>query len=140
MGLDPSETGPHGPWILRAHNGRGLHLEHIPLAPLRWEQISISVEGLEHSEDVADRLLSEAAEFVRRIAEKGPAPRAIGLIARLTGSSRCHEDICKRIDAGDWNDLGRVVDGTAVFFSKVVATMTPQLDLAEIAKGTIRPL
>ena len=135
IGLDPSETGPHGPWILRVRDGRELHLEQIPLAPLRWEQISISVEGLEHSEDVADRLLSEAAEFVRRIGEQGPAPRVLGLIARLTGSSRCHEDICRRIDAGDWSDLGRVVDGTAVFYSKIVATMTPHLDLTEIAKG-----
>ena len=135
VGLDPSETGPRGPWILRVHDGRGLHLEHIPLAPLRWEQVTISVEGLEHAEDVEDRLSSEAAELVRRIGREGPAPRAVGLIARLTGSSPCHEDIGKRLNAGKWDDLGRVVDGTAVFFSKIVATMTPQLDLAEIAKG-----
>ena len=135
VGLDPSETGPHGPWILRVHDGGGLHLEHIPLAPMRWEQISVSVDGLEHAEDVADRLLSEAADFVRRIGQEGLAPRAVGLIVRLTGASPCHEDIGKRIDAGEWNELGRVVDGTAVFFSKIVATMTPRLDLAEIAKG-----
>ena len=135
VGLDPSETGPHGPWILRVHDGRALHVEHTPLAPLRWEQVSVSVEGLEHAEDVADRLLSHAADFVRRIGQEGPVPRAMGLVARLTGRSPCHEDIRKRIDSGEWNDLGRVVDGTAVFFSKIVATMTPRLDLAEIAKG-----
>ncbi len=135
VGLDSSETGPHGPWILRVHDGRKLDLQHIPLAPLRWEQVSISVEGLEHADDVADRLLSEATELVRRIGREGPAPRAIGMIARLTGSSPCHEDISRRIDAGEWKDLGRVIDGTAVFLSKIVAAMTPQLDLAEIAKG-----
>ena len=135
VGLDPSEYGPHGPWILRVHDGGGLHLEHIPLAPLRWEQVSISVEGLEQVEDVADRLLSEAADFVRRIGQENPAPRAVGLIARLTGSSLCHEDIGRCIDSGEWNDLGRVVNGTAVFYRKIVATMTPRLDLAEIAKG-----
>ena len=135
VGLDPSETGPHGPWILRVRDEGRLHLEHIPLAPLRWEQVCISVDGLEHAEDVADRLLSDAADFVRRIGQEGPAPRAMGLIARLTGTSPCHEDIEKRIAAGEWNDLGRVVDGTAVFFSKITAAMTPRLDLAEIAKG-----
>ena len=135
VGLDPSETGPHGPWILRVHDGRELDLQHIPLAPLRWEQISISVAGLEYAEDVADRLLSEGTELVRRIAREGPAPRVVGLIAQLTGSSPCHEDISRRIDAGEWDDLGRVIDGTAVFFRKIVAAMTPQVDLAEIAKG-----
>ena len=135
VGLDPSETGPHGPWILRVHDEGGLHLEHIPLAPLRWEQVFISVDGLEHAEDVADRLLSDAADFVRRIGREGPSPRAVGLIARLTGTSPCHEDIRKRIAAGEWNDLGRIVDGTAVFFSKITAAMTPRLELTEIAKG-----
>ena len=135
IGLDPSETGPHGPWILRVREGGGLHLEHVPLAPLRWEQVSISVEGLEHVEDVADRLMSEAANHVRRIGQEGPMPRAVGLIARLTGPSPCHEDIGKRIAAGEWKDLGRVVDGTAVFFSKITAAMTPRLDLVEIARG-----
>ena len=135
VGLDPSETGPHGPWLLRVRDGAGLQLEQIPLAPLRWEQVSISIEGLDHIEDVEDQLLDEARKFVRQIAQEGPAPRALGLRARLTGASPCHEDIGKRIAAGEWKDLGRVVDGTAVFFKKVVAAMTPRLDLAQIAKG-----
>ena len=135
VGLDPSETGPHGPWMLRVHDGRELHLEHIPLAPLRWEQVSISVEGLEYAEDVADRLLSEAAELVRQVSREGPAPQVLGLIARLTGSRPCLEDISRRIDAGEWDELGRVIDGTAVFFSKIVSAMRPRLELAEIAKG-----
>ena len=135
VGLDPSETGPHGPWLLRVQDEGGLHLEQITLAPMRWEQISISVEGLEHVEDVADRLLGEAGDFARRIGQEGRAPRALGLRARLTGTSVCHEEIGKRIADGEWKDLGRVVDGMAVFFTKIVTAMTPKLDLAEIAKG-----
>ena len=135
MGLDPSETGPHGPWLLRVRGRGGLHLKHIPLAPLRWEQIPVSVEGLEHAEDVADRLFDEAADFVRRIGQAGPAPRALGLRARLTGTSPCHEEIEKWIAAGEWKDLRRVVDGTAIFFTKIIAAMKPKRDLAKIAEG-----
>ena len=135
VGLDPSETGPHGPWLLRVQDGGALHLEQIPLAPIRWEQVSISVEGLEHVEDVADRLLGEAENIARRISQEGHAPRALGLRARLTGTSACHEEIERRVAAREWKDLGRVVDGMAVFFNKVVAAMTPRLDLAELAKG-----
>ena len=135
VGLDPSETGAHGPWLLRVHDGGGLHLEHIPLAPLRWEQVSVSVEGLKHVEDVADRLLGDAADFVRQIGQAGPAPRALGLRARLTGTSLCHEDIEKWIAAGEWKDLRRVADGTAIFFTKIIAAMKPKRDLAKIAEG-----
>ena len=135
VGLDRSETGPHGPWLLRLRDRGGLHLEHIPLAPLRWEQVSISIEGLEHVEDVADRLLDAVGSFVRRIGQEGRVPRALGLQARLTGTSPCHEDIRERIAAGAWRDLGRVIDGTAVFYTKIIAAITPRRDLAEIAKG-----
>ena len=135
VGLDRSETGPHGPWLLRLRDGGGLHLEQVPLAPMRWEEVPISIEGLEHVEDVADRLLDALGSSVRQIGQEGPAPRALGLCARLTGTSPCHEDIRKRIAAGEWKDLGRVVEGTAVFFTKIIASMTPRVDLAEIAKG-----
>ena len=70
-GLDPSETGPHGPWLLRISNGGDLHLEHVPLAPLRWEYATVSIDGLEHVEDVPDRLLGEAKRFVRQLAVRG---------------------------------------------------------------------
>lgn len=135
VGLDRSETGPHGPWLIELGEGSGLHLEHVPLAPLRWEQVPISIDGLEHVEDVADRLLEAVGGFVRRIGQEGPAPRALGLCARLTGTSPCYEDIRRFIAAGEWKRIVRVVDDTAVFFTKIIAAMTPQLDLAEIAKG-----
>ncbi len=138
VGLDPSETGPHGPWLLRVRDGGGLHLEHIPLAPLRWEPVCVSVEGLEDADGVADQLLGEAKDFFnRQIApQAGPAaPSALGLRARLTGTSPCHEDIQKRIAAGEWKGPVRVVDRTAIFFTKIIAAMDPKLDLAKIAEG-----
>ncbi len=135
VGLDPSETGPHGPWTLRVRDDGGIQLDHVPLAPLRWENISIPVGGLEHPDDVGDRLLGEAEEIVRRIGRSGSPPRALGLRARLTGASPCHDGIRKEVASGTWKGLGRVVDGTAVFYNKIVAAMTPQLDLSEIARG-----
>ena len=135
VGLDPSETGPHGPWLLRVSDGGGLLLKHIPLAPLRWEKIPVSVEGLEDADDMADRLLDKAADIVRQIGQSGPSPRVLGLRARLTGTSPRHEDIEKRIASGEWKDLRRDVHGTAIFFNKIIAVMEPKLDLAKIAEG-----
>jgi hypothetical protein len=110
-------------------------MEQVPLAPLRWEHVSVSIDGIEHIEDVPDRLLGEAEKFVHQLGESGAAPRALGLRVRLTGTSSQYGEIRQRIAAGEWNGLGRVVDGTAVFFNKIIDAMELPLDLAEIAKG-----
>ena len=135
VGLDPSETGPHGPWLLRVSSDGDLDVRQVPLAPLRWEQVPVSVEGLEHVENVPDRLLNEAERLVRQLGEQGPLPRALGLRVRLTGTSGCHAEILRWIAGGEWSSMARVVDGTAVFFNKVVDSMELPLDLAEIALG-----
>jgi DNA repair exonuclease SbcCD nuclease subunit len=135
IGLDPSESGPHGPWLVRISNSGNLDLNQVPLAPLRWEHVSVSIDGLEHVEDVPDRLLSEAESLVRQLSQAGVAPRALGLRVQLTGSSPRYEEIRQRISAGEWNMLGRVVDDTAVFFNRIIDSMELRLDLADIAAG-----
>ncbi len=131
--LDPSETGPHGPWL--ATLGRGVRLAHVPLAPLRWERIDVPVEGIGDADGVEERLLGEAAELARRIGRDGRPPLALGLTARLTGPSSCHEEIRSRVAAGEWDSLGRVVDETVVFYRKIVPAVSPRLELAGIARG-----
>lgn len=135
IGLDPSETGPHGPWLLRVPSTGVLQLEQVPLAPLRWEHITVSINDLENVEDVPDRLLNKAKKFVRKLGESGVAPRALGLRVRLTGACSRYEEIRQRLTAGEWNGVGRVVDGTAVFFNKIIDAMELQPDLEKIAKG-----
>ncbi len=115
-----------------SRNG-GIDIRQIPFAPLRWEPVAIRVDGLEQVEDVGDRLLSEAERLVRRLASVAPLPRALGLHVRLAGTSGCYEDIRQWIAGGEWSTMGRVVDGTMVFFSKVVDAMELRLDLARIA-------
>ncbi len=134
-GLDPSETGPHGPWRLVVSGDGNLDLMHIPLAPLRWEHVAVSVEGVERVEDMADRLLSEARRLVHRLEQDAPPPRALGLHARLTGTTACYEEIRRWIARGEWRALGELVGGTAVFFNRIIDATELRLDLPEIASG-----
>ncbi len=135
VGLDPSETGPHGPWLLRVSNAGDIDISMIPLAPLRWEQVAVRVDGIEHVDDVGDRLMGEAERLVRRLGAAAPLPLAVGLRAQLTGPTTCYEDIRQWIARGEWKSMGRVVDGTAVFFNKVIDWMGLRLDLAQTASG-----
>ena len=135
VGLDPSETGPHGPWLVTVSKESSIGLEQIPLAPLRWENVAVSMSGIDYVEDVPDRLLAKAHEHLRALAELGPVPRALGLRVTLTGASYAYEDIRKRITAGDWNSMVRVIDGTVIFFNRIVDAMELRLDLENIASG-----
>lgn len=135
VGLDASETGLHGPWLIKVSGHGDLLMEQVPLAPLRWEQISVSVDGLEYVEDVPDRLLAEAEKFVHQLSEAGSAPRALGLRVRLEGASHQYEEIRQQVAAGDWNTLSRIIDDTGVFFNKIIDSMELHLELTEIATG-----
>lgn len=135
VGLDSSETGPHGPWLITVSHDGGIALEQVPLAPLRWEHIAVSVQGIEDAEDVPDRLLREARKRLQALAEAGPVPRALGLRVRLTGSSDAYDDICRWIGKNKEEPLSRVVDGKFVFYNRIVDGMELQLELETLAAG-----
>ena len=135
VGLDPSETGPHGPWLLEVSGEGGIELEQIPLAPVRWEPVRVSMDGIEHVEDVPDRLLAGAQAHVHALARDGLAARALGLRVQLTGASTAYDDIRKWIEAGEWTSLVRRVDDTVIFFNRIVDAMQLHLDVQTIASG-----
>jgi len=135
VGLDPSEMGPHGPWLLNTSKEVGINLEHVPLAPLRWEQLSVPMDGIDHVEDVEDRLLAEAQRLAQALAQHSPSPRVLGLRVRLTGSSSAYDDIRKWIDAVGWNSMVRKTEDTIIFFNRIYDAMDLHRDLEEIAPG-----
>ncbi len=79
VGLDPTETGPHGPWLITVDGPGHVRAEQQPIAPLRWEQLTLIINDTDDVEDVPDRLLGEAEARVRQLADIGEAPRALAL-------------------------------------------------------------
>lgn len=57
LGLDPSETGIHGPWLVHARGPGQVDVEQLPLAPLHWDRFEVDVSVL-HSLDDLDMRLS----------------------------------------------------------------------------------
>ena len=139
VGLDPSETGPRGPWLVEVSADGEVTVEQAPMGPLRWELIDVPVEGMEHVEDLPDRLLDEARKRAQMLEQAGPMPAALGLRARLIGSSPAYEGIRRWIEDRKWEPLLRSVNGTVVFFNKVSDAMGLALDLRRIASGDDPP-
>jgi predicted phosphodiesterase len=139
VGLDPSETGQHGPWLLRVAGGARIEAEHLPIAPLRWEHLDIVVGADEEPEDLADRLSDESEKLARTLHDQGCAPRALGVRIRLTGSSRHYDGIRSRIEDGSWQEIRRHVGNTTVFVNRVLDGLQLAVDLEEIALGDDPP-
>ena len=133
--LDPSETGPRGPWLLEISSDGVIKPEQVPLSPVRWEPLEVSVEEISHFEDVPDRLLDEAQRYARALEASGWMPSALGLRVRLTGATDAYDDIRQWLEGGEWRSLVRMVDGTAIFFNRITDGMDLHRDLGELALG-----
>jgi exonuclease SbcD len=135
MGLDPTETGARGPWLLRIEDGGRVAVEHLPMAPLRWERLDLEVGKDERAEDLGDRLLDEIERLSRGVQQSGAAPTVIGVRVRLRGASRHYEEIRRWLRQGEASAIRRVVDRTLVFVDKLSDELTLAVDLVELAKG-----
>jgi hypothetical protein len=135
IGLDPSETGPHGPWLIKIDAQNAVHVEQVPNALLRWENITVEIDDILDVEDVGDRLLRAAEESARQLHETAVNPRVLGLRVRLAGASAHYQAIRRAISDGKWNMMARPVGDTMVFVNKVLDGLELPLDLMEISAG-----
>lgn len=139
VGLDPSETGPHGPWLIRVNSKGEVSTQQLAIAPLRWERFEVRVDVDEEPEDVADRLLAEIARLGREIQAQGSPPKVLGLRPCLVGPTRHYEALRRHLDEGLWNGLRRAAGDTLVFIDKVLDELELAYDLEELARGDDPP-
>lgn len=125
-GLDPSETGPRGAWLVR-YGSQGVTLEHRPIAPIAWAGVEARAE--EVSADGLDGVLHQKAS---RASEAFVSARAVGVRVTLVGESEQWRALAKA--AGDiepgqpWDHLGR-----RVFLDRVDSRVTAPLPLERLS-------
>lgn len=139
VGLDPSETGPHGPWLVRVSTEGRVVPQQLAIAPLRWERFDLHVAEDEGPDDVADRLLEEAVRLAREIQAGGEAPRALGLRPTLVGRTRHYGALHRKLESAAWKGLARWAEETLVFIDKVVDGLELSHDLGDLARGSDPP-
>lgn len=139
VGLDPTETGPHGPWLstidASAPSGSALALEHLALSPLRWESIEIPLEGDPSGEDVGGRIARSLGELHARLDDGAGRPLAVGCRIRLTGRVEDPRALRQYFANARVDALWRSLDGTLYFVERVENTTAPALDLHELARA-----
>ncbi len=84
--LDPGEPGPHGPWELTLEAGEPA-LRHVPLAPVRYERIEVTVADAADADAVWDAVHAAARQALEGPLAAAPArPEAVLLRVRLRGT------------------------------------------------------
>ena len=135
-GMDPGESGVHGPWLLEVAGDGRITMAQVPLAPLRWTELDVPVDALTTAEDV-HRLITEQIEACH--AEIGAAaqrPHAVGCRLRLTGRSDLRAAIERSLDADDPRAGVHDRDGMLYFVHDWRLDILPAIDLDAAAAGT----
>ena len=155
-GLDRSETGLRGPWLITLAGGRITGIEQLPLAPLHWASLELSLDGLgaedenpdRRREEVQDQLLQAVREFDAQLMERSnraleavPAlngqdggPAAVGLRVRFTGRTRLGSAAADAIPEADRACIYTGAGNAHYFVESIQADTRPEIDLGQLAK------
>ena len=133
-GMDRGESGPRGPWMITIADGRIAEVEHLPLAPLRWETLEVDLEGIDEPFQAEERLLAAVTDLDARLSSLPSAPNAVGLSVVLAGRTRFGAAALERISREDRDEPLAGVARTRYFIESTRPDTRPEIDLEDLAK------
>ena len=133
-GLDRSESGSRGPWMITVADGRIADVKHLALAPLRWEPLDVDLEGIDEPFQTRERLLSAVTDLDGRLASLASAPNAVGLSVALTGRTSCGGAALDQLSPEDRDEVYSGAAGTRYFIESVHLDTRPEIALEDLAR------
>ena len=133
-GLDRSESGLRGPWKITVDDGRIVEIEHLPLAPLRWEALDVDLGGIGEPFQARERLLAAVTDLDGRMASLPIAPNAVGLSVSLRGRTGFGNAALDQLSPEDRNETHTGAAGTRYFIESVHLDTRPEIDLEDLAR------
>ena len=138
-GLNPTETGAHGPCLLEIEPNGPVRIERIPLAPLRWERIELDVGELREAGELGGQITARIEALHQELRGAELRPRAVGLRIRLIGRTALRRDLEQWLRREQPRNLVIVRDDVAYFVQRVCPELRPAVDLVELARGGADP-
>ena len=133
-GMDRGESGPRGPWMITVADGRIDEVEHLPLAPLRWETLEVDLEGIDEPFQAEERLLAAVTDLDGRMSSLPSAPNAVGLSVVLAGRTGFGGAALDRMSREDRDEPLAGAAGTRYFIESTRLDTRPEIDLDELAR------
>ena len=132
--LSRRESGAHGPWLMTVERGMLSEMEHLPLAPLRWESLDLDIEGITEPDDAKGVLTARLRKVDASFDNSVHGPEAVGLDLRFTGRTHLGDAALNRFTD---EDRGHVPAGTSdrhYFIHRMSVHTRPKIELAELAE------
>ena len=136
MGLHPNEDGARGPWIMETGVSAPI-VRQIPIAPLRWEKLNISLDRLKSISEM-DYHISQSVENIdAQLSTENCRSEVVGLRISLIGRTdqlATVRDYCRK---REWEALVQR-HGDRLFFIDDMDCLAarPERSLQETARGT----
>ncbi len=119
-GLDPTETGLHGPLLVTVTSADKLSCERLALAPLRWEALAVPVTDYEQpAQDLSTAILAAMTQLAAKLQTELAHTRALGVRLTLTGAVDRPAVLHRASEQLDLRELVVPLDGTALFVQKI---------------------
>lgn len=133
-GMDPSETGARGPWLITIEDGRIRAVEQWVLAPLRWESLSIDLSGISEAEEARVLVLQALRDLDTDLSAGQWIPEAVGLRVTLSGRSRFGEAALSLFSPEDRAHIHQGERDTHYFIERLDANTQPEIPLETLAQ------
>jgi DNA repair exonuclease SbcCD nuclease subunit len=131
--LDPGEQQAHGPWIITIPETGDIRAEQIPLASVRYDQISVDVSGVDDPKEATAVISEEIEDHVRAELDMGSLELSLVRV-RLTGRTDAHSALVDQHRSIE-RDLGFREGSVLVRIESLDVDTRPAIDLEDLAEG-----
>lgn len=139
VGLDPSETGLHGPWVLEIDGRRQFSIRQVSLGPLRWEEMPVAVETFSGEREVQDILKDSMAALHKRLSPQLEGVKAVGCRIELVGPRELHRRVAQQLNPSELEDLKPRFDDILYFVEGIIDHSRLSLNLNSVAQANDPP-
>ena len=134
-GLNPNETGVHGPVLVEVSSGGALDAQRLALAPLRWEKLEIDCSGLDDpGHQIESHILGQLGKFFGSPGKGLDEVRALGVRVTLTGAVDDPAALEKALRTLDLDQMVTRHEGTVFFVQKIINRLLTRIDLVKVAE------
>jgi hypothetical protein len=116
-----------------------LELEHIALAPLRWEALDVSVDDVDDVQEIEPRIVRAVGDLHARLESERSDADVVGCRVKLVGRTRLGAALHRYVAALEVSEFYRDLADTLYFVDRVTDAVQPAIDLAVLARQADPP-
>lgn len=140
VGLDRTETGRHGPWLISVDGVGQITQRQLTLGPLRWETVVLPVDELANpTVDLPAAVIAALRRRHGELADELTGTEALGCRVRLTGRCGDFAGLLQAVAEFRADQLAVPCGATLLFVDRLVNDAAPAIDLTELAQAADPP-